>query len=130
MKGRTVYELPGERIASLEDFWRTIGEVINGPEGYFGTNLDAFRDCLSGGFGTPESGGYVIRWLNSEQSRSALGYPETVRQLRKRLVACHPSGRLRVVGELQDAEHGRGHTVFDWLVEIIREEPSAELELR
>ena len=41
-----IYELRGDRIASLEDFYREIGEDINGPDGYFGRNLDAFNDCL------------------------------------------------------------------------------------
>jgi RNAse (barnase) inhibitor barstar len=46
--GETVYDVRGERIASLEDFYREIGEAINGPGGYFGRNLDAFNDCLAG----------------------------------------------------------------------------------
>jgi RNAse (barnase) inhibitor barstar len=130
MASRSVYELPGEQIRSLEDFWTVIGEVINGPGGYFGRNLDAFRDCLSGGFGTPAHGKYTIRWAHSEFSRAALGYPETIRQLTERLESCHASYRRSVGGQLWDAEHGRGPTVFDWLVTIIREEPSVELELR
>jgi hypothetical protein len=60
----------------------------------------------------------------------ALGYPETVRQLQRRLERCHPESRVQVSSELRDAELGRGPTVFDWLVDIIRHEPSAELELR
>jgi hypothetical protein len=35
-------------------------------------NLDAFNDLLREGFGTPENG-WVLRWLNSESSRAALG---------------------------------------------------------
>jgi hypothetical protein len=57
-----VYEVRGDRIASLVDFYREIGQAIKGPGGYVGTSLDAFNDCLAGGFGTPD-GGYVIRWL-------------------------------------------------------------------
>ena len=34
--------------------WRVMGEAVNGPGGYFGRNLDAFADCLRGGFGTPD----------------------------------------------------------------------------
>jgi hypothetical protein len=125
-----LYELQGDRINSMEDFWVAIGEAINGPGGYFGKNLDAFIDCLRGGMGTPAAGTYTIRWLNSEQSRAALGYPATVRQLRIRLAGCHPSNRPRVRAELQEAESRRGPTVFDWLVDIVNHEPSARLELR
>lgn len=125
-----VYELPGERITSLDDFWVAIGEAINGPGGYFGTNLDAFVDCLRGGMGTPLPGGYTIRWVNADLSRIALGYPETVRQLQRRLETCHPTNRLRVSSELSAAKYGRGPTVFDWLVDIINRESTAKLELR
>ncbi|WP_258050236.1 barstar family protein [Streptomyces finlayi] len=31
---------------------------MNGPGGYFGRNLDAFADCLSGGTGTPDDGDF------------------------------------------------------------------------
>src|SRR5688572_21394641 len=102
-----VYELPGDRISSLDDFWIAIGEAINGPGGYFGKNLDAFIDCLQGGMGTPDAGIYTIRWLNSELSRTALAYPETVRRLKIRLAGCHPSNRPQVRAELQEAERGR-----------------------
>src|SRR5262249_36495300 len=110
--GMKVYELPGDRITSLETFWTVIGEVINGPGGYFGSNLDAFVDCLRGDFGTPDSG-YTIRWLDSERSRMALGYAETVRQLKLRRDRRHPLDRAQINGEIREAEHGRGPTVFD-----------------
>jgi hypothetical protein len=128
MEAKKVYELAGERIHSLEDFWTVMGEAINGPGGYFGSNLDAFADCLSGGFGTSKFGGYIIRWSNSTLSKAALGYPETVRQLEWRLERCHPENRFRVRGQLWDAQRGQGPTVFDWLVEIVNQEPSAGLE--
>jgi hypothetical protein len=72
----------------------------------------------------------VPSWVNADLSRVALGYPETVRQLQQRLERCHPTNRLRVSIELPDAKHGRGPTVFDWLVDIINREPTAKLELR
>ncbi len=126
---RPVYEIPGEQVRTLEDFYRLIGEAINGPPGYFGLNLDAFRDCLSGGFGTPEEGGYIIRRLRSEESREALGYPETIRQLEIRLARCHPLNRELVAQQLAQARRRQGPTVFDWLVEIIREFEEVELQL-
>ncbi|MFE3458975.1 barstar family protein [Nocardiopsis aegyptia] len=47
------YVIQGSEVSGLEDFWRAVGEAVNGPGGYFGTNLDAFADCLSGGYGRP-----------------------------------------------------------------------------
>jgi RNAse (barnase) inhibitor barstar len=40
------YVVEGARIENLEDFWQALGEAVNGPGGYFGTNLDALNDCL------------------------------------------------------------------------------------
>ncbi len=113
-----VYELPGEQIHTLEDFYRIIGEAINGPGGYFGAGLDSFNDCLAGGFGTPDDG-FILRWQHSDESRAALGYPETIRQLQLRLRRCHPANVGRVRQELARARRHEGPTTFDWLVEII-----------
>jgi Barstar (barnase inhibitor) len=90
-------------VESLEDFWRLIGEAVNGPGGYFGSNLDAFNDCLSGGFGTPEDGDFIVEWRDHELSRASLGYPETARQLKLGLARCHPSSMPRVRAEWDPA---------------------------
>ena len=127
MQDRPVYVLLGEKVTSLESFFTVIGEVINGPGGYFGSNLDAFADCLRGGMGTPPPP-YLLYWRNSEKSRIALGYPETVMQLKLRLMRCHPDNRKSIAADLASAELGKGSTVFDELVAIIREE-NIELEL-
>ncbi|MBD0693599.1 barstar family protein [Streptomyces sp. CBMA123] len=112
------YVIDGEKIGTLEDFWDVVGREI-GVDGYFGRNLDAFADCLSGGFGTPEDDDYVIEWRHHEAARRNLGYPETVRQLERRLTRVHPTNRAQVSAELAAARAGRGPTVFDWLVDII-----------
>ncbi|MET8508813.1 barstar family protein [Streptomyces sp. NPDC004787] len=115
------YVIDGGKIRTLEDFWQAVGESI-GCGGYFGRNLDAFADCLRGGFGTPDDGDYVIEWRDHEASRLYLGHQETARQLEMRLARCHPSHRARMAGRLAEARAGRGPTAFDWLVEIIEEE--------
>lgn len=67
--------LDGRQIRTLEDFWRVIGEAINGPGGYFGRNLDAIADRLSAGFGAPDDDDYVVEWRDHQVSRQHLGYP-------------------------------------------------------
>jgi RNAse (barnase) inhibitor barstar len=124
-----IYVLDGTQISTLEDFWRVIGESINGPGGYFGRNFDAFADCLRGGFGTPEVDDYVIEWRDHKVSREYLGYAETARQLEIRLSRCHFTNRPAVSAELAAAREGHGATVFDWLVEIIEEELPGGLRL-
>ncbi|MFD8985043.1 barstar family protein [Streptomyces sp. NPDC059564] len=124
------YVLDGTRISTLEDFWRVIGEAVNGPGGYFGRNLDSFADCLSGGFGTPDDGDYVVEWRDHQLSRTHLGHPETVRQLEIVLSRCHPTNRVAVSAELSEARAGRGPTVFDWLVDIAGHRAPGALRLR
>ncbi len=113
------YVLDGEKVTSLEAFYQQISDTLI-PGADWGRNLDAFDDILSGGFGTPEDG-FVLRWTHSGTSRENLGYAETVRQLQKRLDRCHPTNRESVRAALNQAQHGAGATVFDWLVDIIRD---------
>ncbi|MFD7321572.1 barstar family protein [Streptomyces sp. NPDC059875] len=122
--------LDGKRIRTLEDFWRVMGEAVNGPGGYFGRGLDAFNDCLRGGYGTPDDGDFTVEWHDHASSREALGHPETARQLEIRLTRCHPTHRARVAEEIAEARAGRGPTVFDWLVEIFEDEAPGVLVLR
>jgi hypothetical protein len=52
-----------------------------------------------------------------------------VRQLEKRLTQCHPDNREIVQADLERARRGEGPTVFDWLVEIIRDNSHVRFEL-
>jgi hypothetical protein len=114
----------------MEDFWRVIGEAINGTGGYFGSNLDAFADCLSGGLGAPDDDDYVVEWREHQVSREHLGYPETARQLEIRLSRCHPANRPAVSADLAAAREERGTTVFDWLIEIFEDRAPGVLRLQ
>jgi len=117
MSKKKTYALDGVEFSSLEGFADHFTNVVL-PEWRWNGNLDAFNDILRGGFGTPEKG-FVIRWKNSELSKRKLGYPETIRQLEKRLKECHPANREFVAKDLEAAQRHKGATVFDWLVEII-----------
>jgi RNAse (barnase) inhibitor barstar len=112
-------EIDGSRFETLEGFYDEVSRVLI-PGAEWGRNLDAFNDILRGGFGTPD-GGFVLRWRNSRLSRIRLGYPETVRQLELRLERCHPDNCESVAADIEKARFGSGPTVFDWLVEIIRD---------
>lgn len=120
--------IDGERFATLDEFYEEVSRKLI-PGADWGRNLDAFNDILSGGFGTPDEG-FVLVWCCSDLSRERLGYAETIRQLERRLLQCHPSNRGRVTEELARARRSEGPTSFDWLVEIIREQPDVELKLR
>lgn len=136
MVSKRVYEIDGAEFSSIEDFYDQISRKLI-PNTSWGRNLNAFNDILRGGFGTPR-GGFILQWKNSQISKERLGYDETVRQLRARLLRCPSENRSRVAQELADAEKHEGETVFDWLVQIIRkhcaggaeQEDGVELELR
>jgi RNAse (barnase) inhibitor barstar len=118
-RSSTIYEINGRSFSTLEEFYAEVSRsVIPGAE--WGHNLDAFNDILRGGFGTPESG-FTLRWLEHVVSKERLGYPETIHQLEMRLSRCHPTNRPQVAQELERARAGQGPTVFDWLVELIRD---------
>lgn len=106
-----------------------IGEAVNGPDGYFASGMDGLYDSLSGGMGQPDDGRRTFVWTDSETSRSALGYHETVRQPEQRLWWCHPSNVAHVRADLQLARAARGPTAFDWLMGAFRRSP-ADLVLR
>jgi RNAse (barnase) inhibitor barstar len=117
------YVLDGARIQTLEDFWSVIGEAVNGPGGYFASNLDALDDSLTGGMGQPDDGRCTFIFRHADQARQALGYPETVQQLQLRLERCHPTNRTRVAEDLRRAQSGEGPTVFEWLLEAFEGSP-------
>ncbi|MBO0912935.1 barstar family protein [Streptomyces laculatispora] len=116
------YVIEGSRVTGLEQFWTVIGEAVNGPDGYFGRNLDALADCLGGGMGTPDDGDFVIEWRDHALSVHALGHGETARQLRRSLERAHPTNRPAMRKRLDEALAGRGPTLFDLIVAILADE--------
>ncbi|MEV0744380.1 barstar family protein [Streptomyces sp. NBC_00184] len=116
------YVIDGSEVTGLERFWDVIGEAVNGPGGYFGRGLDSFADCLRGGMGTPDDGDFVIEWRDHALSARALSHDETARFLRVLSGRAHTSNLPRLREELAQAEAGRGPTLFDRLLEIIRVE--------
>jgi Barstar (barnase inhibitor) len=69
------YRIDGTRIGSKADLFTEIGRAVNGDGGYFGSNLDALADCLRGGFGTPEDGGFRFVLCAYKPARAAIGEP-------------------------------------------------------
>jgi hypothetical protein len=57
----------------------------------------------------------------SESSRAALGYEETTRRLERLLLTCHPSNRPDIEARISSARRSEGPTLFDEVVEIIRD---------
>ncbi|WP_234437108.1 barstar family protein [Streptomyces maremycinicus] len=65
-----VVHLDGGQISTKSGFYCALGEAVNGPGGYFGSNLDALADCISSGFG--EGPPARIIWRNFQASQESL----------------------------------------------------------
>jgi RNAse (barnase) inhibitor barstar len=65
-----VFILDGRHIVDEDSFYCAIGEAVNGPGGYFGWNLDALDDCLTGGWGATTP--FTLYWDSSAEARARL----------------------------------------------------------
>lgn len=124
---KRVFSIDGDAFDDLDGLYDEVSRKLI-PGTWWGRNLDGLDDVLDGGFGTPEEG-FVLIWKNSERSRQRLGYDETVKHLKLMLKHCHPSNREEVGRRLAAAERREGETVFDWLVDIIRDHRDTALVL-
>ena len=123
---KPVITIDGECFSSLDEFFEHFQvRALNGER--WGSKLDSFNDVLRGGFGTPEAG-FTLVWRHHNLSKDRLGYGETQRVLRKRMATCHSENVASVINELKIAEASEGATVFDWLVEIIKDHGPGGLE--
>ncbi|MFF3613070.1 barstar family protein [Streptomyces sp. NPDC002580] len=68
---REQYTLDGANISDVASFYCAIGEAMNGPGGYYGSNLAALDDCLFGGFGPAAP--FRLVWESSEVAADMLG---------------------------------------------------------
>lgn len=123
------FHINGDKFSTLQEFFREIGRVLipGAADGWI-HNLDAFNDVLYRGDHKPE-GGFILVWRNSDVSRIKLGYPETILQLERRLLICHPANRPIIRDRILLAKQNEGPTLFDDLVEIIRGHQDIELIL-
>ena len=125
MDAKPVYVIDG---ANFSDFAGFVAECnrafIAHFGGTWGGNLDAFNDYLY--WGDPE---YVIVWRNAEKSRADLGHQAMAAWLEENWGRCHPSNQADVRRRLTRARKNKGPTLFDWLVEIIRDQAHVELRL-
>lgn len=116
------FVIDGASFRSLREFAHVFSVTLLRDHEWNG-HLDALNDILRGGFGTPDEG-FVLRLINVAAAREALGHSETAIWLRERIAKCHASGRSDLSRRLADIEVGRGQTLFDDIIEIIRDHGS------
>lgn len=121
------YVLNGERFDTLDEFYVEVGRVfVNGE--LWGENLEALGILLYGGIRQIPNE-FRLVWRHAQLSRERLGYPETVRQLTLQIRDCHPKVLIKTAWALRAALRQQGATVFDWIIQIVKEHPNVELLL-
>lgn len=130
-KRRKKLYFDADRFSSLKQFYDEVENVLTkGLDWKIGRNLDAFEDLLRGGFGTFKYGEPIeLIWKHSEKSKKDLGWPATVRYLEAKLKTCHPTNRQAVKKDLVLAKSGKGETLFEILLDILRSQKHVKLTL-
>lgn len=123
--------IDGNSFSTLMEFYDEIERKFTKNLDYkIGRNLDAFNDVLYGGFGVCEcEEPFKLIWQNSEKSRQDLGYDQTIAHLEGVLRSCHSSNIPAVKERLEAVRSGKGQTLYDIIIEIIRDHEHVELIL-
>lgn len=123
--------IDGNNFSTLMEFYDEIErKLTKGLDWKIGRNLNAFNDILWGGFGVHECDDPIrLTWRDSEKSKQALGYDQTIVHLEGVLHSCHPSNIPAVEKDLEAARNGKGQTLYDIIIEIIRDHKHVELIL-
>lgn len=119
----------GNKFADLESFYNEIDNVLTkNLDWQTGHNLNAFNDILRGGFGVHEYEEPIkIIWTNSLKSKNDLGFDATIKYLVNNLSTCHPTNIEYVKTDLEEAKLHKGKTLFEIIVDIIKEHKHIEL---
>jgi RNAse (barnase) inhibitor barstar len=115
------YVIDGDNFTTLEGFFDEVGRMLASRENWDRkTRLAALNDILS--WPSLESGRpNTLIWKNSARSKERLGHGQMCRKLEQMLQTCHASNVASISERLQTAREQKGPTLFEWLVEIIRE---------
>jgi RNAse (barnase) inhibitor barstar len=63
--------IDGSGLANIAGFYCALGEAVNGPGGYFGSNLDALADCLASS--RSNAAQFRLVWQNFAESQEDIG---------------------------------------------------------
>ena len=126
---KKTFVINGDNFSDLSGFYDEVQGVLTEHFEGFGRNLDAFNDILRGGFGRFDYGENIqIVWKNSIKSKMDLGFAETIKYYTKQLTRVHPSNLKYTREQLKQAKKKQGQTLFDILVEIIKDSHNVEFE--
>ena len=125
---KKTYIVDGTKFSTLAEAATEFTQVLGLTIPWNG-NLDAFNDFLNGGFGTPGEG-FILIWQYSETSKMRLGFEETLRWLDEAARKSRPSNASQIHDRIAAARRKQGQTLFETLVEIIRDHKDIHLQLK
>jgi RNAse (barnase) inhibitor barstar len=119
--------LDGNRFYDVEGFYEEVERVFTKDLPWKpAPNLDAFNDLLYGDFGV--YGGresVVVIWKNIAKSREELGFETTKKYYEYRFAQGTPNP-AHWERQLQELLDGTGQTLFEIIVEIIKDHKNIE----
>ena len=121
--------IDGNKFSDLKSFYKEVDNVLTKDlQWETGHNLNAFNDLLYGGFGVHEYEEPIkLIWINCLKSKNDLGYDTTIKYLTKKLKKCHRTNVEYVRTELIEAKKHKGETLFEIIINIIKEHQHIEL---
>ncbi|GGG64699.1 ribonuclease inhibitor [Epilithonimonas arachidiradicis] len=112
----------GSHFSNLEGFYGEISQLFMKDEDWKVGTLDGFDDVLYGFRGE-------IIWKNSQKSREDLGFDSTKEFYENKIQIGKPFNVELIQQKLDELIDGKGQTLFEILIEIIRSHQNINLTL-
>lgn len=127
---KKTFTIYGDNFSDFQSFTKEFSFNVLSNKHNWNGSLDAFNDILRGGFGDIEENDEIeIIWKNSKKSITDLSYHETIKKLNEKYEKCHPTNKEFVIQEINMARKNQGPTIFDWIIEIIKEHDNITIKL-
>lgn len=131
MEKKTI-TINGNAFSEIEGFYREAYQLLTrGLDWVPAHNLDALNDILYGGFGAfGGSERIILEWTNFGKSLVDLGQGPSIRYYEKRAAELSGKRAEYFRGLARELKAGRGETLIQSIVGIIREKPRIEFVTR
>jgi len=122
VKGFSVTSINGSHFSDLEGFYNEVSELFMKDEDWIVRTLDGFDDIL---YGVDSD----ITWKDSEKSKKDLGFDLTKEFYENKIRIGKPFNVELIQQKLDDLIDGKGQTLFEILVEILKAHQNINLIL-
>ncbi|UHO39770.1 ribonuclease inhibitor [Chryseobacterium capnotolerans] len=127
---RKMIVIHGGHFSSLDGFYEEVSKVLMKDTDWKVGTLDGFDDILYGGFGAFENKDKIeIIWKESQKSKDELGLKATQEFYENKIKQGKPFNIELIQQKLDDLNAGKGQTLFEILVEIIKSHTNITLTL-